>query len=171
MYQNYPVTVLYNIWRSHNSGSYGRSTSTRPLIFKFDDGLSIAIWLSAYQTVHAADKIPVNMNEFRYKKTDRILFYFWLCGSAVAAHLTGMHSAIKMLNVRIKVLHNLLVSIKRGKSPPPTTCPYRHISYLPWTCCQRKLRSTTWFKLCMQKNMHFSQLTLWVLTLSVSLAL
>ncbi|CAK9258995.1 unnamed protein product [Sphagnum jensenii] len=32
-------------------------------------------------------------------------------GNAVAAHLTGMHSAIKMLNSRIRILHHHLVSI------------------------------------------------------------
>ena len=34
--------------------------------------------------------------------------------SAVAAHLTGMHSAIKMLNSRIRVLYHHLVSIQKG---------------------------------------------------------
>ncbi|CAM6090918.1 unnamed protein product [Calypogeia fissa] len=35
----------------------------------------------------------------------------------LAAHLTGMHSAIKMLNSRIKVLHHHLVSIQKGEVP------------------------------------------------------
>ncbi|KAJ7568300.1 hypothetical protein O6H91_01G026700 [Diphasiastrum complanatum] len=35
----------------------------------------------------------------------------------LAAHLTGMHSAIKMLNSRIKVLHNLLSAIQKGEAP------------------------------------------------------
>lgn len=34
--------------------------------------------------------------------------------AAVAAHLTGMHSAIKMLNSRIRVLYHHLVSIQKG---------------------------------------------------------
>ncbi|CAM6033028.1 unnamed protein product [Sphagnum compactum] len=35
----------------------------------------------------------------------------------LAAHLTGMHSAIKMLNSRIRVLHHHLVSIQKGEAP------------------------------------------------------
>jgi COP9 signalosome complex subunit 6 len=38
-------------------------------------------------------------------------------GNAMAAHLTGMHSAIKMLNSRIRILHHHLVSIQRGEAP------------------------------------------------------
>lgn len=34
----------------------------------------------------------------------------------VAAHLTGMHNAIKMLNSRIRVLHHHLGSIQKGNS-------------------------------------------------------
>jgi len=33
---------------------------------------------------------------------------------AVAAHLTGIHSAIKMLHSRIKVLHHYLVAMQKG---------------------------------------------------------
>ncbi|KAH9572895.1 hypothetical protein CY35_02G175700 [Sphagnum magellanicum] len=40
-------------------------------------------------------------------------------GNAVTAHLTGMHSAIKMLNSRIKILHHHLVSIQKE-------APYDH---------------------------------------------
>ncbi|KAJ4829301.1 COP9 signalosome complex subunit 6a [Turnera subulata] len=35
----------------------------------------------------------------------------------LAAHLTGMHSAIKMLNSRIKVLHHYLVLMQKGEIP------------------------------------------------------
>lgn len=35
----------------------------------------------------------------------------------LAAHLSGIHSAVKMLNCRIRVLHNLLVSIQKGEIP------------------------------------------------------
>ncbi|MCO5551158.1 hypothetical protein L7F22_004655 [Adiantum nelumboides] len=35
----------------------------------------------------------------------------------LAAHLSGIHSAVKMLNCRIRVLHNLLVSIHKGETP------------------------------------------------------
>lgn len=35
--------------------------------------------------------------------------------STVAAHLSGIHSAVKMLNCRIRVLHNLLISIHKGR--------------------------------------------------------
>ena len=42
----------------------------------------------------------------------------WLynCGyvCAVAAHLTGIHSAIKMLNSRIRVLHHYLLAMQKG---------------------------------------------------------
>jgi Na+/glutamate symporter len=34
----------------------------------------------------------------------------------VAAHLTGIHSAIKMLNSRVRVLHQYLVAMQRGVS-------------------------------------------------------
>ncbi|MBA0602863.1 hypothetical protein Gorai_003029 [Gossypium raimondii] len=36
---------------------------------------------------------------------------------AVAAHLTGIHSAIKMLNSRIRVLHHYLVGMQKGDIP------------------------------------------------------
>lgn len=35
----------------------------------------------------------------------------------LASHLTGIHSAIKMLNARIKVIHGFLVDTKNGKVP------------------------------------------------------
>jgi hypothetical protein len=35
---------------------------------------------------------------------------------AVAAHLTGIHSAIKMLNSRIRVLHHYLLAMQKGTS-------------------------------------------------------
>lgn len=34
--------------------------------------------------------------------------------SVVAAHLTGIHSAIKMLNSRIRVLHHYLAAMQKG---------------------------------------------------------
>jgi len=34
--------------------------------------------------------------------------------SAVAAHLTGIHSAIKMLNSRVRVIHQYLVAMQKG---------------------------------------------------------
>ncbi|KAJ7546706.1 hypothetical protein O6H91_08G051200 [Diphasiastrum complanatum] len=40
-----------------------------------------------------------------------------LAATQSAAHLTGMHSAIKMLNSRIKVLHNLLSAIQKKEAP------------------------------------------------------
>ncbi|KAL6275453.1 hypothetical protein ACE6H2_019054 [Prunus campanulata] len=36
---------------------------------------------------------------------------------SVAAHLTGIHSAIKMLNSRIRVLHHYLLAMQRGDIP------------------------------------------------------
>jgi hypothetical protein len=46
------------------------------------------------------------------------LFLFMLTwGSSfatVAAHLTTIHSAVKMLNSRMRVLHHYLVSIQKG---------------------------------------------------------
>ncbi len=59
-------------------------------------------------------------------------------GNAVAAHLTGMHSAIKMLNSRIRVLHHHLVSIQKGMRL--TLCHHMHSStqvlydIMPWAC-------------------------------------
>ncbi|KAJ4811123.1 hypothetical protein LUZ62_023689 [Rhynchospora pubera] len=35
----------------------------------------------------------------------------------LAAHLTGIHSAIKMLNSRVRVLHQYLVAMQRGEIP------------------------------------------------------
>lgn len=40
------------------------------------------------------------------------MILYVLC--AVAAHLTGIHSAIKMLNSRIRVLHHYLVAMQKG---------------------------------------------------------
>ncbi|WMV48702.1 hypothetical protein MTR67_042087 [Solanum verrucosum] len=36
---------------------------------------------------------------------------------SVAAHLTGTHSAIKMLNSRIRVLHHYLLAMQKGEIP------------------------------------------------------
>lgn len=35
----------------------------------------------------------------------------------LAAHLTGTHSAIKMLNNRIRVLHHYLLAMQKGEIP------------------------------------------------------
>ncbi|XP_068309587.1 COP9 signalosome complex subunit 6-like [Pyrus communis] len=35
----------------------------------------------------------------------------------LAAHLTGIHSAIKMLNSRIRVLHHYLLAMQKGDIP------------------------------------------------------
>ncbi|KAH9804594.1 COP9 signalosome complex subunit 6a [Citrus sinensis] len=37
--------------------------------------------------------------------------------TCLAAHLTGIHSAIKMLNSRIRVLHHYLVAMQKGEIP------------------------------------------------------
>ncbi|TVU05307.1 hypothetical protein EJB05_48465 [Eragrostis curvula] len=35
----------------------------------------------------------------------------------LAAHLTGIHSAIKMLNSRVRVIHQYLVAMQKGETP------------------------------------------------------
>ena len=47
----------------------------------------------------------------------RIIFVCVFLLHAVAAHLTGIHSAIKMLNSRIRVLHHSLVGMQKGICP------------------------------------------------------
>lgn len=40
----------------------------------------------------------------------------------MAAHLTGIHSAIKMLNSRIRVLHHYLLAMQKGTAHSPALC-------------------------------------------------
>lgn len=54
---------------------------------------------------------------------------------AVAAHLTGMHSAIKMLNSRIRVLFHHLVAIQKGQ-----WCKYLFVKFCG---CQPTLEEHT----------------------------
>jgi hypothetical protein len=60
-------------------------------------------------------------------------------GNAVAAHLTGMHSAINMLNSHIRILHHHLVSIQKGMwltlCHPICIHPLKVLyDIMPWAC-------------------------------------
>ena len=74
----------------------------------------------------------------------------------MAAHLTGIHSAIKMLNSRIRVLHQYLGAMQKGilysflKSPPPALPLFTFVS-----------TDRSWKKIVFVFTMLETELTKW----------
>ncbi|CAI0541008.1 unnamed protein product [Linum tenue] len=73
---------------------------------------------------HAQKDLPVTIYESELHVIDGIPQLIFVNSSytiesfiAVAAHLTSIHSAIKMLNSRIRVLHHYLVAMQKGEIP------------------------------------------------------
>ncbi|RXI04023.1 hypothetical protein DVH24_038297, partial [Malus domestica] len=98
-----------------------------PLINAAQKDLPITIYESEMHTVEA-ERISVD-HVAHLKPSDG--------GSAatqLAAHLTGIHSAIKMINSRIRVLHHYLLAMQKGDIPCENSL-LRQVSSL--------LRSTT----------------------------
>eukprot|EP00249_Psilotum_nudum_P013428 c24330_g1_i1 orf=506-1411(-) len=77
------------------------------------DGVPSLIFVKSSYTIETVEAERISVDHVAHiKPSDG--------GSAatqLAAHLTGIHSAIKMLNSRIKVLHHFLVSVQNGEVP------------------------------------------------------
>lgn len=75
------------------------------------DGATSLIFVKASYTIETVEAERISVDHVAHiKPSDGSS-----AATQLAAHLTSMHSAIKMLNSRIRVLHHLLVSIQKGE--------------------------------------------------------
>ncbi|KAK4753094.1 hypothetical protein SAY87_021892 [Trapa incisa] len=75
------------------------------------DGIPQLIFVRASYTIETVEAERISVDHVAHLKPSD-------GGSAatqLAAHLTGMHSAIKMLNSRVRVLHHYLVAMQKGE--------------------------------------------------------
>ncbi|EFJ31504.1 hypothetical protein SELMODRAFT_74712 [Selaginella moellendorffii] len=78
------------------------------------DGVPSLIFVKASYTIETVEAERISVDHVAHiKPSDGSS-----AATQLAAHLTGMHSAIKMLHSRIKVLHHLLAAIQKGDAPP-----------------------------------------------------
>ncbi|KAF5730415.1 COP9 signalosome complex subunit 6a [Tripterygium wilfordii] len=77
------------------------------------DGVPQLIFVRSSYTIETVEAERISVDHVAHLKPSD-------GGSAatqLAAHLTGIHSAIKMLNSRIRVLHHYLVAMQKGEIP------------------------------------------------------
>ncbi|VFQ91716.1 unnamed protein product [Cuscuta campestris] len=77
------------------------------------DGIPQLIFVRASYTIETVEAERISVDHVAHLKPSD-------GGSAatqLAAHLTGIHSAIKMLNSRIRVLHHYLLAMQKGEIP------------------------------------------------------
>ncbi|XP_062079092.1 COP9 signalosome complex subunit 6a [Humulus lupulus] len=77
------------------------------------DGIPQLIFVRSSYTIETVEAERISVDHVAHLKPSD-------GGSAatqLAAHLTGIHSAIKMLNSRIRVLHHYLLSMQKGEIP------------------------------------------------------
>lgn len=77
------------------------------------DGVPQLIFVRSSYTIETVEAERISVDHVAHLKPSD-------GGSAatqLAAHLTGIHSAVKMLNSRIRVLHHYLVSMQKGDIP------------------------------------------------------
>lgn len=77
------------------------------------DGIPQLIFVCSSYTIETVEAERISVDHVAHLKPSD-------GGSAatqLAAHLTGIHSAIKMLNSRIRVLHHYLVAMQKGEIP------------------------------------------------------
>ncbi|KAM5582870.1 COP9 signalosome complex subunit 6a-like [Rosa sericea] len=77
------------------------------------DGVPQLIFVSSSYTIETVEAERISVDHVAHLKPSD-------GGSAatqLAAHLTGIHSAIKMLNSRIRVLHHYLLAMQKGEIP------------------------------------------------------
>ncbi|CAN6696405.1 unnamed protein product [Malus baccata var. baccata] len=77
------------------------------------DGIPQLIFVSSSYTIETVEAERISVDHVAHLKPSD-------GGSAatqLAAHLTGIHSAIKMLNSRIRVLHHYLLAMQKGDIP------------------------------------------------------
>jgi COP9 signalosome complex subunit 6 len=77
------------------------------------EGVPSLIFVNASYTIETVEAERISVDHVAHiKPSDGSS-----AATQLAAHLTGMHSAIKMLNSRIRVLHHHLVCIQKGEAP------------------------------------------------------
>ncbi|KAI5075487.1 hypothetical protein GOP47_0009563 [Adiantum capillus-veneris] len=77
------------------------------------DGVPSLIFVKSSYTIETVEAERITVDHVAHiKPSDGST-----AATQLAAHLSGIHSAVKMLNCRIRVLHNLLVSIHKGETP------------------------------------------------------
>ncbi|XP_077222311.1 COP9 signalosome complex subunit 6a-like [Tasmannia lanceolata] len=77
------------------------------------DGIPQLIFVRSNYTIETVEAERISVDHVAHLKPSD-------GGSAatqLAAHLTGIHSAIKMLNSRIRILHHYLLAMQRGEIP------------------------------------------------------
>ncbi|KAJ7963469.1 COP9 signalosome complex subunit 6a [Quillaja saponaria] len=77
------------------------------------DGITQLIFVRSSYTIETVEAERISVDHVAHLKPSD-------GGSAatqLAAHLTGIHSAIKMLNSRIRVLHHYLLAVQKGDIP------------------------------------------------------
>ncbi|ERN19015.1 COP9 signalosome complex subunit 6a isoform X1 [Amborella trichopoda] len=77
------------------------------------DGVPQMIFVKSNYTIETVEAERISVDHVAHLKPSD-------GGSAatqLAAHLTGIHSAIKMLNSRIRILHQFLLAMQRGEIP------------------------------------------------------
>lgn len=77
------------------------------------DGVPSLIFVKSSYTIETVEAERITVDHVAHiKPSDGST-----AATQLAAHLSGIHSAVKMLNCRIRVLHNLLISIHKGEIP------------------------------------------------------
>jgi COP9 signalosome complex subunit 6 len=84
------------------------------------EGVPSLIFVNASYTIETVEAERISVDHVAHiKPSDGSS-----AATQLAAHLTGMHSAIKMLNSRIRVLHDHLVSIQKGMCFTLSLCEF-----------------------------------------------
>ncbi|XP_022734623.1 COP9 signalosome complex subunit 6a isoform X2 [Durio zibethinus] len=101
-----PLYVLLNPAINH-------AQKDLPVTIYESDGIPQLIFVRSSYTIETVEAERISVDHVAHLKPSD-------GGSAatqLAAHLTGIHSAIKMLNSRIRVLHHYLVGMQKGDIP------------------------------------------------------
>lgn len=106
-----PIYVLLNTAINHAQKDFPITVYESEL--HVIDGVPSLIFVKSSYTIETVEAERISVDHVAHiKPSDGSS-----AATQLAAHLTGIHSAVKMLNCRIRVLHHFLVSIQRGEIP------------------------------------------------------
>ncbi|KAL3736528.1 hypothetical protein ACJRO7_025472 [Eucalyptus globulus] len=77
------------------------------------DGIPQLIFVRASYTIETVEAERISVDHVAHLKPSD----GGTAATQLAAHLTGIHSAIKMLNSRVRVLHHYLLAMQKGEIP------------------------------------------------------
>ncbi|KAF8014955.1 hypothetical protein BT93_H0678 [Corymbia citriodora subsp. variegata] len=77
------------------------------------DGIPQLIFVHASYTIETVEAERISVDHVAHLKPSD----GGTAATQLAAHLTGIHSAIKMLNSRVRVLHHYLLAMQKGEIP------------------------------------------------------